>query len=166
MQCPKCHAEVAEGSNFCTNCGYNVSEKFCSQCGAKFSGNFCPNCGHAYIPPVSQKVAPEVETIVRSGWQPPTNPESANIYSVTNVMNGTHLRSGGVVCPRCGGADVEINTFAEPDKTGCFTVLFYILLAVTVVGLLIVIPAIFRSNHTRRVTMGVCRSCGHRWRMR
>ena len=64
------------------------------------------------------------------------------------------------VCPRCGGP-ILMQTVTESKHAGCLTVLLYLLLAVTILGLLIVVPLMLRKK-TETVTYAVCQSCGHR----
>lgn len=70
-----------------------------------------------------------------------------------------------MTCPRCNSTDIAISTYQETKKAGCFTMLFYILLALTILGLLIVIPLMLRGKGNL-VTMCVCRTCGYRWKLR
>lgn len=65
-----------------------------------------------------------------------------------------------IVCKKCGGP-VEIQTVSESRKTGCLTVLLYILLAATILGLLIVIPLALRKK-TETHTYATCQKCGYR----
>ncbi len=69
-----------------------------------------------------------------------------------------------MVCPKCGNDDVAISTYQESRDVGCFTVALYILLAVTILGLLIVIPLMLR-NRSKTVTMCICKNCGNKWRI-
>ena len=73
-------------------------------------------------------------------------------YSVINPC--------GRKCRKCGGL-MTIQTVSESRKSGCITYLFYILLALTILGLLIVIPLALRKK-TKTVTYAVCQTCGHR----
>lgn len=63
-------------------------------------------------------------------------------------------------CPRCGGV-MTIQAVTESRKSGCGTVLLYIILALTIFGLLIVIPLALRSK-TETMTYSVCQRCGYR----
>ena len=63
-------------------------------------------------------------------------------------------------CPRCGGP-VTMQTVTESKRAGCLTVLLYLLLAATILGLFIVVPLMLRKK-TETVTYAVCQSCGHR----
>ncbi len=64
------------------------------------------------------------------------------------------------ICPRCNGPMIA-QTVAEQDSAGCFTIFLYILLALTVLGLLVLVP-ILLSKHTVNRTYAVCTRCGHR----
>ncbi len=70
-----------------------------------------------------------------------------------------------MVCPKCKSENVQIQTVSESRKTGCLTILLYILLACTILGLLIVIPLLLRRK-TETVTYAVCQDCGHRWKIK
>lgn len=65
-------------------------------------------------------------------------------------------------CPKCRGTNISYQTVTESRPTGCGTILLYVVLALTVFGLLIVIPLMLRKK-TRTVTYAVCQDCGHRW---
>lgn len=66
-------------------------------------------------------------------------------------------------CPKCGNTDIAINTYQEMKPRGCITVILYILLAITILGLLIVIPLMLRGKSGKTVTTCVCKNCGKRW---
>lgn len=66
----------------------------------------------------------------------------------------------GRTCPRCGGA-MTIQTVSESRKSGCGTILLYVILALTILGLLIVIPLMLRKK-TETVTYAVCQQCGYK----
>lgn len=65
MRCPNCHQDVAVGSKFCPNCGYNLAATVkCPQCGntVPADSKFCPNCGNqmgAAAPTTPAAPAPE-----------------------------------------------------------------------------------------------------------
>lgn len=69
----------------------------------------------------------------------------------------------GMRCPRCGGL-MTIQTVSEARNAGCATVLFYILLAVTILGLLVLIPILLRKK-TKTVSYHVCQRCGYKKRV-
>lgn len=70
-----------------------------------------------------------------------------------------------MTCPKCKSENVQIQTVSESRKTGCLTIILYILLACTVLGLLIVIPLLLRRK-TETVTYAVCQNCGHKWKVK
>lgn len=70
----------------------------------------------------------------------------------------------GRSCPRCSSHNITYQTVTEARKSGCGTVLLYVILALTVFGLLIVIPLMLRKK-TETVTYAVCQNCGNRWRI-
>lgn len=70
--------------------------------------------------------------------------------------------SSRLCCPRCRGTNIQFQTVSEAKKSGCGTVLLYVILALTIFGLLIVIPLMLRKK-TKTVTYAVCQSCGNRW---
>jgi membrane protease subunit (stomatin/prohibitin family) len=61
MRCPNCKEDVAVGSKFCPNCGYNLDATVkCSKCGATVPADskFCPNCGNTMgAAPAGQEAA-------------------------------------------------------------------------------------------------------------
>lgn len=69
-------------------------------------------------------------------------------------------QNSGRTCPKCGGL-MTIQAVTESRKSGCGTILLYVLLALTIFGLLIVIPLTLRKK-TETVTYAVCQRCGHK----
>ena len=68
----------------------------------------------------------------------------------------------GLVCPKCGSRNVSVQVVEKQKKRGCFASLMWILLAVTIVGLiLLLIPALSRKG-SKTLTFAVCQNCGHR----
>lgn len=70
-----------------------------------------------------------------------------------------------MMCPKCKSENVDIQVIEERKKTGFFTIIWYIILACTVLGLLILIPILLRKK-TRTVTYAVCKDCGKRWEIK
>lgn len=105
------------------------------------SQSFCHNCGAEL--PSDVGFCPECGAAVNAGRS----------ISVSERRR---------ICPKCGGA-MTIQTVVESKKVGCFTILLYILLTVTVLGILIVILLSLRKK-TETVTYAVCQSCGYRER--
>lgn len=69
-----------------------------------------------------------------------------------------------MVCKKCGCSDIRYQAVSESRNAGCLTICLYILLALTILGLFIVIPLMLRKK-TNTVTYAVCQSCGHRWKI-
>ncbi len=93
--------------------------------------------------------------ISRSIQQPAPSPSvGQNVYLPTYDN-----QKDGMRCPRCGGK-MTVQTVAESRKAGCGTIILYILLALTIFGLLIVIPLALRKK-TETVTYAVCQNCGY-----
>ena len=74
MICPFCHAEVADGSSFCTSCGAKLPSMppepapaaFCTHCGAPVSpgARFCTSCGARIVAPDADTPAPDADAPV------------------------------------------------------------------------------------------------------
>ncbi len=67
-----------------------------------------------------------------------------------------------LICPKCGSTNISLHTQTEEKKTGCGTILLYILLAITCLGIFILIPLLLRNNQ-QTVTYAVCKNCGYSW---
>ena len=65
-------------------------------------------------------------------------------------------------CDRCRGTNISYQVVSEEIPTGIGATILYVILSVTILGLLIVIPLMLRKR-TRTVTYAVCQDCGHRW---
>lgn len=83
---------------------------------------------------------------------------------VVNVTVEKSENKSGRKCPKCGNHNIQYQTVTESKGTGCLTILLYVILALTVFGLLIVIPLMLRKK-TETVTYAVCQNCGHKWQI-
>lgn len=95
--------------------------------------------------------------------EPPARevPQARNLPQVQPEPKPTvnrQKRKPGTRCPRCGGR-MTMQMVTESRKSGCGTILLYVILALTVFGLLIVIPLALRRK-TETVTYSVCEDCG------
>lgn len=148
MQCQKCGAYSS--TKFCPECGslmaadHPSSHTRCPKCQIATDGDFCGRCGI------------NIHTGVPNTQRP--NPVAAGLPSA-----GAGPR---MVCPRCGGDDISISSFSQEVGAGCFTILLYIVLAVTIVGWIILIPILMRKKKSIIQSACVCRRCGHQWKMR
>ena len=66
-------------------------------------------------------------------------------------------------CPHCGSATV-FQTVEVAKKASFWTILLYIILFFTVLGILILIPLILKKK-TETVTYAVCQKCGYKVRV-
>ena len=66
------------------------------------------------------------------------------------------------ICPKCNGMMI-MQTVSESRRAGCGTILLYIILCLTILGILIVIPLALRKK-TETVTYAVCQNCGYKER--
>lgn len=174
MYCRYCYRQIEDNSEKCPNCGrilkeirigFNgenpdpalfddsvlegevvptqTSERidanyiYCSKCGERLSASsaFCNCCG--------TPTASHGKSLKRPVMQEASRPL--------------------VKCPRCHGHHIQYNTVTESKSAGCFTIILYLLLALTVLGIFIVIPLMLRDK-TKTVTYAVCQDCGYRWR--
>lgn len=83
---------------------------------------------------------------------------------VVNVKVETTENKSVRRCPKCENNNIQYQTITEAKKTGCLTMILYILLAMSVLGLLIVVPLMLRKK-TETVTYAVCQNCGHKWKI-
>ena len=103
-----------------------------------------------------------MEPIVFEAVQTHAQPKaiSRSVPARTNPQPAERFGNyGGRTCPRCGGP-MTTQIVSESRKSGCGTILLYVLLALTIFGLLIVIPLALRKK-TETVTYAVCQRCGY-----
>lgn len=146
----------------CSSCGavINETDVFCSECGKK-QVKYCPNCGSEVLPTdiSCRNCGEDVSFLFQSSRTRTAEP--APTYSYINVSAPS---SSSRVCPKCGRT-MNVQTISEGKKAGCLTVLLYILLAITVVGILILIPLALRKKDELH-TYAVCQSCGYRKKLK
>lgn len=70
-----------------------------------------------------------------------------------------------MVCPKCNSENVELQVVEVKKKAGFFLICWYIILAISVLGWLILIPVLLRKR-TKTVTYAVCKDCGKRWEVK
>lgn len=142
----------------------------CAQCGTFVgAGSFYEEDRSSIIPksqarPIKRGKEPSIETISC----PHCGCQNSKLSQICYYCGGDLKASpssvpadrGARKCSKCGG-DMTVQVVTEQKKTGCFTVLFYIILALTVIGLLIVIPLALRKK-TETVTYAVCQVCGRK----
>lgn len=146
---------------------------FCSDCGARFNDNYkyCPYCGvlleydiveaDIFKPFTPAEPKPQVERKDYKNYMV-SKPAEKTHRGVTQTRS--HQKEEKTpTCPKCGGR-MQIQTVSESRKAGCLTILLYVLLAVSLLGLFILIPLMLRKK-TETVTYAVCQSCGFKKRI-
>lgn len=68
-----------------------------------------------------------------------------------------------LICKKCGCTYITYTPVAVTKKAGCLTVLFYIFLAMTVLGWAVLIPILLRRE-TETEMYACCTSCGYKWK--
>lgn len=68
-------------------------------------------------------------------------------------------------CPKCNSTNVNVQVITEKQQTGCITILFYFMLAITLIGLFVLIPIMLRGKKQNTITLAVCQSCGHQFQL-
>ena len=69
-----------------------------------------------------------------------------------------------LMCPKCHCQEIEFQTIEEHKKAGLGLILWYLFLAITFIGWLVLIPMLLRKK-TETVTYCICKQCGHRWKI-
>ena len=69
-----------------------------------------------------------------------------------------------MTCKKCGSDNISYQTVTESRKTGCLTILIYLILAISVLGWVVLIPLLLRRKN-EALTYAVCQNCGNRWKI-
>lgn len=119
--------------------------RFCENCGQPLNDGikFCGNCG-APVPAPAPVQSPAAATPARAAPAPAPAKKT-------------------FTCPKCGGT-MTVQTVVEDNPAGCGTIIMYVILAITILGLLVLIPMLMRKK-TETVTYAVCQNCGYRARV-
>ena len=73
-----------------------------------------------------------------------------------------NMENKKLTCPNCHSDKESVQMVSEQQRRGCFTVLLYILLACTIIGLILLIP-LLRGQKSKTKKYYVCQNCGHNW---
>lgn len=72
-----------------------------------------------------------------------------------------HEKHSKITCPNCGSNNVQVQLVSQSKNTGCLTILLYIILALTIVGIPIMILIIVsKGKNSVNREYCVCQSCG------
>lgn len=134
--CSGCDLALESGQRLCPLPPETVQKEVvrCALCGEikRVPGERCVNCGS-----FGEKSGLETVSVPRPG---------------SNVITK---------CPQCGGV-MNVQVINEEQGAGCGTMLLYAILALTVVGILIVIPLAMRKKETIARSYAVCQNCGYK----
>ena len=161
MYCVYCGKTISNDARFCSGCGREVTAQethlkseryYCTQCNTFVpeGTQFCHKCGKVGVPAVFDSGVEQIKS-------------PANFTSVQSAI--PFAQSARHQCPWCSSRNIQYQVINESKPMGCFTFLFYLLLALTILGLLIVIPLMLRKK-TETHTYAICQSCGRRWRIK
>lgn len=91
--------------------------------------------------------------------------EDNGVWVYFNPIDGSleYGEEEGIICPKCGGR-MSVQVVNEGKKAGCLTVIFYILLTITVFGIFIII-FLHLKKKDETVTYAVCQDCGYKMRI-
>lgn len=114
---------------------------YCKECGTKIDSTtkYCQNCG--------KKVEFEaVEDITNSAQKEP----------IKNTITENTLK-----CPKCNSTNITTQVITENKPTGCLTIIIYIFLALTIIGIpIMIIILLAKGKKTTSKTICVCQNCG------
>ena len=107
---------------------------YCMNCGNKLNENakFCDKCGNS------------IENIYQ------------NKYEIEEENNSNKL-----TCPHCGSNNINVQIVSENKGANCFTILLYIFLAMTIVGIpIMILILLLKGGKTINKKYYVCQNCG------
>lgn len=137
IKCPECNEDISDKAEECIHCGYKLIEKsprFCAECGTKLKANAktCHNCGC-----------------------PIENDEEDN-----NLANSQD-DSSKLRCPHCGSDNIQVQIVSQAQNSGCLTVIFYVILALTIVGIpIMILILLLKGKKSVNYKYYVCQNCG------
>lgn len=132
IKCPVCEKEISDKAIKCVHCGETLDKK----------GVYCIECGNL--------IKNNVEECPKCGC-----PITLNNDNFENI-------SEEIFCPNCHSKDIKIQIVSQKEKRGCLAICLYILLAITIVGIPIVILILLaRGNKTSNYKYWICQKCGN-----
>lgn len=112
---------------------------FCDKCGFSLDEgqNFCPHCGNNI-----------------NGIKPKQNVETFNKADKSKKENKLE-------CPKCGSENVHVQIVTKNQNTGCLGSLIYIILALTIVGIpIMILILLLKGKKTTSNKVYICQDCG------
>lgn len=128
---------------------------YCKKCGSQIDDDsvFCSYCGSNIGSAVNAE-----KTIFEKR-------QELKEEHFTDVNNSSVNNEERLICPNCGSDNITVQLVPINKRRGCLTVLFMILLALTIVGIpLMIIYVILRGKRTVVNKYCVCQSCGHEFK--
>lgn len=69
--------------------------------------------------------------------------------------------SNKLICPHCGSDNVQVQIVSNTKNTGCLTIFIYIVLALTIIGIpIMILIALLKGKKTINNKYYVCQNCG------
>ncbi len=66
-----------------------------------------------------------------------------------------------IICPHCGSDNIQVQIVSETKRRGCLTILVYVFLALTVIGIpIMILYLLLRGKKTVNHKYYVCQNCG------
>ena len=128
---------------------------YCKKCGSKIDDDsiFCSNCG------LNIRLKTDTEKTVFEKKQELKDDQ-------LDEMDNSFVDDEDIArCPKCGSDNIQYQLVSVAERRGCLTILLIIFLALTVVGIpLMIIYLLLRGKKTDIKKYCVCQSCGHEFR--
>ena len=144
----------------------------CKNCGAEHKDNFCPACGNETDLSVNiAQTAVQQQAQLQQQQIALQNQQQLDMQRQQLEMQQQQLNlqkrdfDDRMTCPRCGSHNVQVQLTEKQKKRGCLMSILWIFLALSIVGLIILIPLLTKKG-SKTLTWAVCQKCGLRWRVR
>ena len=132
INCPNCENEVSDKAKRCVHCGEALKKE----------SVYCIECG--------KEIKNNAQECSACGCPVHLDIDN-NIEETENV-----------ICPNCHSNDIKIQLIAQKEKRGCLSICFYIILALSIIGIPIVLLILLaRGNKTINYKYWVCQKCGN-----
>lgn len=79
-----------------------------------------------------------------------------------NINEREREKEVKIKCPKCGSENVNVQIVSHNKNTGCLTILLYIILALTIIGIpIMIIILLSKGKKSVNKKYYVCQNCGH-----